>query len=117
MFLQLLLEFLRFQLLGFVLFFMVIGAIISSAEKQVSVENNSMLVLELNRQIVDRAPNDPFADLEIPGFSQVKTLGLDDIFTSLENAVNDDRIKGVYLKLSMVNGGMASVEEIQKCIN
>ena len=60
------------SIIGIVLFMMVIGAIISSADKQVTVENNSMLVLELNRQIVDRAPNDPFADLEIPGFSQVK---------------------------------------------
>jgi len=104
------------SIIGIVLFMMVIGAIISSADKQVTVENNSMLVLELNRQIVDRAPNDPFADLEIPGFSQVKSLGLDDIFKSLENAVNDDRIKGVYLKLSMVNGGMASVEEIRNAL-
>ena len=62
------------SIIGIVLFMMVIGAIISSADKQVTVENNSMLVLELNRQIVDRAPNDPFADLEIPGFSQVKSM-------------------------------------------
>jgi protease-4 len=54
--------------------------------------------------------------MDIPGFSKVKTLGLDDIFTALENAENDDRIKGVYLKLSMVNGGMASVEEIRNAL-
>ena len=104
------------SVIGFILLMMVIGAIISSAEKQVSVESNSMLVLDMSRQIVDRAPNDPFADMEIPGFSQIKTLGLDDIFTSLENAVNDERIKGIYLKLSMVNGGMASVEEIRNAL-
>jgi protease IV len=104
------------SIIGMVLFFMIIGAIISSTEKQVAVENNSMLVIDLSRQIVDRAPNDPFEDLEIPMFSQVKTLGLDDIFTSLENAVTDDHIKGVYLKLSMVNGGMASVEEIRNAL-
>lgn len=104
------------SIIGIILFIMVIGAIIASAEKQVSVENNSMLVLDLGRQIVDRAPNDPFEDMDIPGFSKVKTLGLDDIFTALENAENDDRIKGVYLKLSMVNGGMASVEEIRNAL-
>jgi protease-4 len=95
---------------------MIIGAIISSTEKQVTVENNSMLLLDLSRQIVDRAPNDPFEDLDIPMFSQVKTLGLDKIFTSLENAATDDRIKGVYLKLSMFNGGMASAEEIRNAL-
>jgi protease IV len=104
------------SIIGMVLFFMIIGAIISSTEKQVVVENNSMLVIDMSRQIVDRAPNDPFEDLDIPMFSQVKTLGLDDIFTSLENAATDDRIKGVYLKLSMVSGGMASVEEIRNAL-
>jgi protease-4 len=54
--------------------------------------------------------------LDIPMFSQVKTLGLDDIFTSLENAATDNRIKGVYLKLSMFNGGMASAEEIRNAL-
>lgn len=104
------------SIIGVILLFMIIGAIISSAEKQVVVENNSMLLLDMSRQIVDRAPNDPFEDLEIPMFSQVKTLGLDDIFTSLENAATDERIKGVYLKLSMFNGGMASVEEIRNAL-
>ncbi len=104
------------SIIGIILFVMIIGAIISSAEKQVTVENNSMLVIDLSRQIVDRAPNDPFEDMEIPGFSQVKTLGLDDIFTSLENAVDDERIKGIYLQLSVANGGMASVEEIRNAL-
>ena len=104
------------SIIGIILLFMIIGAIISSAEKQVVVENNSMLVLDLSRQIVDRAPNDPFEDMDLSFLSQVKSLGLDDIFTSLENAATDDRIKGVYLKLSMVNGGMASVEEIRNAL-
>lgn len=104
------------SIIGTVLFIMIIGAIISSAEKQITVQNKSMLVMDLGRQIVDRAPNDPFADLDIPGFSQVKTIGLDDIFTSLENAKTDDRIKGIYLKLSVVGGGMATVEEIRNAL-
>ncbi|HSO85956.1 MAG TPA: signal peptide peptidase SppA [Draconibacterium sp.] len=104
------------SIIGMILLFMIIGAIISSAEKQVAVENNSMLVIDMSRQIVDRAPNDPFEDMELPFLSQVKSLGLDDIFTSLENAATDDRIKGVYLKLSMVSGGMASVEEIRNAL-
>jgi protease IV len=104
------------SIIGFFLFFMIIGILISSTEKQVTVQNNSMLVIDLESQIVDRAPNDPFQDLDIPGFPQLKTIGLDDIQTSLDKAVHDDRIKGVYLKLMMVNGGMASVEEIRNAL-
>ena len=105
------------SVIGFIFLMIVIGAIISSAEKQVTVENNSMLVFDLNRQIVDRAPNDPFADLEIPGFlSGIKTVGMDDIKTSLNKARVDDRIKCIYLELSTVGGGMASVEEIRNML-
>ena len=87
------------SIIGFVFLLMIIGAIVASTEKQVTVENNSMLVIDMSHRLVDRARNDPFEDLNIPGLSVVKALGLDDIATSLENAVNDDRIKGVYLKL------------------
>ena len=104
------------SIIGMILLFMIVGAIISSADKQVVVENNSMLIIDMSRQIVDRAPNDPFEDMDLSFLSQVKSLGLDDIFTSLENAATDDRIKGVYLKLSMVSGGMASVEEIRNAL-
>src|SRR5690554_4157449 len=104
------------SILGFLLFFMVVGVIISSTDKQVVVADNSMLVIDLEKQIVDRAPNDPFQDLAIPGFPQSRTIGLDQISSALEKAVDDDRIKGVYLKLSMLNGGMASVEEIRNAL-
>jgi len=104
------------SIIGFFFLLMIIGVLVSSTEKDVTVQNNSMLVLNLDRQIVDRAPNDPFENLDIPGFNTVKTVGLDDITKSLRKAVDDDRIKGVYLKLSMINGGMATVEEIRNAL-
>ncbi len=105
------------SLIGIFLMFMVLGAIVASTEKQVTVENNSLLVIDLNRQLVDRATIDPFGDIELPGmFSSIKTIGLDQITGSLKKAVDDDRIKGVYLDLSVINGGMASVEEIRNAL-
>jgi len=104
------------SIIGTIFMFIVVGAIISSADKQVSVKNSSLLVLEMTQQIVDRAPNDPFKDLDIPGFSQIKSIGLDEINESLKKAVVDDRIEGIYLKLGMVGGGMASVEEIRNML-
>jgi protease-4 len=103
-------------ILGSFLFMMIIGALISSTEKQVSVLNNSMLVIDASRTVLDRAVNDPFENLNIPGFESVKTIGLDDIKKSLDKAITDERIKGVYLKLSTVGGGMASVEEIRNML-
>jgi protease IV len=104
------------SIVSMILLFMVFGILVSVSEKKVTVQDNSMLVMNLERQIVDRAPRDPFQDLNIPGFERMKTVGLDDIWTALKKAVYDDRIKGVYLKLSMINGGMASVEEIRNAL-
>ncbi len=108
--------FIAVSIIGIFLFFMVIGILISSTEKPVSVAENSILVIDLEQQIVDRAPNDPFQDLSIPGIPQTRTIGLDQISHALEKAVHDERIKGIYLKLSVVNGGMASVEEIRNAL-
>jgi protease IV len=102
--------------IGVVLFFMVIGALISSTEKQVSVQNNSMLVINLDRTIVDRAPNDPFESLNLPGFQIQRKIGLDKIVPAIEKAATDDRIKCIYLDLSVIDGGMASVEEIRNAL-
>ncbi len=108
--------FIAVSIIGIFLMFMIVGVIISSAEKQVSVQNNSMLVIPLDRQIMDRAPNDPFENLDIPGLQMAKSVGLDDIKISLDKAVNDDRIKGIYLKVSSTGGGMASIEEIRNML-
>jgi protease IV len=104
------------SLIGFLFLMMVIGAIIASTEKTVVVENQSMLSINLDNLIVDRAPNDPFSDLNIPGFGSSKKIGLDNILRSIEKAVDDDRIKCIYLDLSVVNGGMAAVEEIRNAL-
>lgn len=105
------------SIVGIFLMFMVFGAIVASTEKEVTVEENSMLMIDMNRTLVDRAGNDPFEDIELPAmFQSVKTIGLDQIFESLDKAAKDDRIKGVYLDLAVINGGMASVEEIRNAL-
>ncbi len=104
------------SIIGFLFLFMVIGAIIASTEKTVVVENQSMLSINLDNLIVDRAPNDPFSDLNIPGLGSAKKIGLDHILSSIDKAVDDDRIKCIYLDLSVVNGGMAAVEEIRNAL-
>ena len=102
--------------ISMIMFFMFAGMMVALTEKQGFVQDNSMLVINLKHKIVDRASKDPFQNLNIPGFEQIKTIGLDEIQTSLENAVSDDRIKGIFLKMSVINGGMASVEEIRNML-
>jgi len=104
------------SIISLIMFFMMLGVMVSLSEKSINVQDNSLLVINLEHKIVDRAPNDPFQNINIPGFKQIKTVGLDDIRVSLKKAMDDKRIKGVFLKCSAVNGGMASVEEIRNAL-
>ncbi len=104
------------SLLGILFLMMLIGIVASSTEKSVSVQNNSMLTIKLDGEVVDRAPNDPFSSLEIPGFFVSKKIGLNDILTSIDQARYDDRIKCIYLDLSAVNAAPAMVEEIRNAL-
>ncbi len=102
---------------GFFILMIVISVIVASTEKQVVVADRSMLLLKLDNQIVDRAPSDPFADLNIPGWEQTRKLGLDQILSAIEKAKDDDRIKCIYLNASVFNGGMAAAEEIRNALS
>jgi protease IV len=104
------------SIIGFLFLMMVIGAIIASTEKTVVVENQSMLAINLEGMVVDRAPRDPFSDLNIPGFASAKKIGLDQILGAIKKAADDDRIKCIYLDLTTVNSGMAAVEEIRNAL-
>ncbi len=104
------------SLIGFLILMSVVGALVASTEKQVVVENQSMLMLKLDNQIVDRAPNDLFSELNLPGFDQARKLGLDQILTAIDKAKDDDRIKCIYLDISIMNAGMAAVEEVRNAL-
>lgn len=95
----------------------VISAIVSAAgPKEVVLKDNSMLRLDLNGQIVDRAADDPFANIELPGFASTHKLGLNDIISAIEKAADDDRIKGIYLRVEQVNASYSVCEEIRNAL-
>ena len=46
----------------------------------------------------------------------IKQLGLNDILRNIEKATKDDNIKGIYLDLSQIHTGIATVEEIRNAL-
>lgn len=94
----------------------IVSAIIASSQKEVVIKDKSMLELKLSSPIVDRAPNDPFQDLNFPGFESYKRLGLDDIISAIEKAKDEDKIKGIYLHLDQVSAGYSASEEIRTAL-
>jgi protease-4 len=43
-------------------------------------------------------------------------VGLSDILKSIHHAKKDDKIKGIFLDLSLVQSGMANAEEIRNAL-
>jgi protease-4 len=82
-------------------------------DKAVTVDDNSILHIKLNNQIVDRAEEDPFSEIDFGPFQGEKKTGLNSILESLDKAKTDERIQGIYLDLSSVPAGLGTIEEIR----
>jgi protease-4 len=101
------------------LFFIAIGllsAVISSQDKPVDIKKNTILMLKLNQPINDRKPSMPAFFYDFSILSAENQLGLNDILNCLEKARLDTNIRGVYLDLSEIQAGIATVEEIRNAL-
>ncbi|GAB3636191.1 signal peptide peptidase SppA [Hymenobacter arcticus] len=94
--------------LGFVLLIGLGVALGSSSEK--TVASNSVLELKLDKPISERKES---ADLLGSGGSTIGLVGLKEV---IHRAKNDDDIKGILLNLELVQGGMASLEEVRDAL-
>ncbi len=104
-------------ILGILLLFAIlagIGAAIGS-KSHTEVKDNSVLHIELNEEIKERGIDNPF-DIDPSTFKPNGGLGLNDILSSIENAASDDKIKGIYLDMTAIPAGMATVEEIRNAL-
>ncbi len=90
-----------------------ITALVSSTEKTTEVKENSILYVNLNFPITERSADNPFEDVDFGPLKSEKVLGLNDILKSIRNAKDDEKIKGIYLDVSYILTGMATLEEIR----
>ena len=103
-------------LFSIVAFFLMIGifSMIAASEDEVKVKENSVLSIDFSRPIFERENEDTLA--EITALAGEKGIGLIEIRKALDHAKNNEKIKGVYLKLPVVLAGYASSEEIRNAI-
>ena len=97
--------------------FMFLSVIIASldAEEEVKVSNNSVLVINLNRVLADRDLDDPLAYFPFQG-AGANRLGVIDIRAALEQARDDEKIKGVLLYAPVLMGGFSLGEELREAL-
>lgn len=94
-----------------------VGIIAASTASEVpDVDENSLLVAKLNAPIADRADENPFTKF-MTGIPYAKDMmGLDQILKDLDKAEKDENIKGIFLRLSSMSAGIATVGEIRDAL-
>ena len=114
------------SMVGFILANMIIGlfsvffmiAMIAGASTGSApvVENGSVLKIDLQNPIVERAEDNPFENMDFGSYYSTASTGLDDILNSLKAAADDNRIKGIYLNLKSVSANPATLTAIRDAL-
>lgn len=105
-----------FILVIFLTFIIVSAVKQSSPSAEKEIKANSVLHISLDHQITEKNENNPFNNLDIPGYRGVKSIGLDLILERINLAKEDDNIKGIYLTPSIVSTGFASLQAIREAL-
>ncbi len=102
-----------------IIFFITVGifsALLASQDKPVDIKSNTILWLKLNQPISDRKPSLPTLVYNLTNFGAENQLGLNDILNNISKARHDTNIRGIYLELSQLKTGIATVEEIRNAL-
>ncbi len=118
-------KFMFASMLGFfltflIIFFIFIGifaSILSFAEQDIiKVHENTVLLIKLNNPIPERTSKNPFENINFLTLKSHDAPGLNDILKNLKKAETHKNIKGIYLDLSDVPSGIATIEEVRNAL-
>jgi len=111
------LGFLLASLLVFIIFLGIVVSAVSFGNKEsVVVPDKTILMLTLDQPISDRSSDNPFAHMNFSHPDAGKLIGLNEIISNLKKAAQDPKIKGIYLELTNIPSGQATIEEIRNAL-
>lgn len=115
------------SVLGFVvgtivLFFIFLGIVsllVSSlqSDTEVTVRDKSVVEIRLQYPVKERSSKNPFESFDYDAFESRQELGLHDILRNIDKARRDERIKGIFLNLSSLSMGIATLDEIRGALS
>ncbi len=105
-------------LLGIFLLFCFVGfiAYLFTPSDSESIEANSVLKLSFNEPLREQTADSPFEELPVPFLPTGNGVGVYDMKENILKAKTDDNIKGIYLPLTGIAGGFASIEEVRNAL-
>lgn len=103
-----------------ILFFIILGVVgmmISSVgSKDTATPSNAVLLIDLDHIVTEKTEPNPFEGLEIPGYGDSRSIGLNDLLSRIKAAETDKNIKGIYLNVSNVNTGFATMRALREAL-
>lgn len=106
--------------LASVLTVIILVAIFSSSDdskETPKLENNSVLLIRLDKTIVERSVEDPFEDLDLPiMLSAQSNIGLNTILKAINSAATDPKIEGIYINNEMIMAGFSTLQDIREAL-
>lgn len=94
-----------------------VGAVASSFQSEVAVKPHSILKIDFNENINDAPDVDPLSQLNLMSMDINQSLSLYKALCALDAAKSDDRIDGIYIR--MTGGGTvgaAQIEELREAV-
>ena len=92
-----------------------IASIINAPSGLTSIKQNSVLDLNLNYPVVDRAPN--FDEFQRFLGLEDEVLGLPDILSAIDKARDNSSINGIRLRTDFISAGWAQTRSIRNALN
>ena len=90
-------------------FFSLISTLLTSTSEP-QIKDNSILMLNLEGTIEEKAKEDIFAPFM---GGEMSTLGLNEILSAIDKAKDNDKIKGMYINCGIVSADHATLQEIR----
>lgn len=117
-------EFLKYvfaTVVGMFVFGIIVGALsimsiigmVASTEATKGINDNSVLVLNLNGTITERA-QDHFLNQLTGG--EVTEMGLDELRSAIKKAKANDKIKGIYIEAGALEAGLTTMQELRDAL-
>ncbi len=100
-------------ILSVVVSLLTLAGVAASGESEVTISDNSILVLDFDGQLAERAEEMPFGRLMGDKYEK---YGLDDVLSSIKKAKENENIKGIYLQPKSLSTSYASLEAIRRAL-
>jgi protease-4 len=91
----------------------ILVGMVSGADTETIVQKNSVMMLDLNGTLSERAQENPWDKLL---GDDNTSYGLDDILASVKKAKEHENIKGIYIQASSLGTSFASLQEIREAL-